>query len=372
MSPNHSVESTTGIGEENSEFRIPNSELDERVEVRVVLVRLSAFGDIVHTWPLACALREAQPRLHLSWVVEEPFRPLVEGHPAVDWVVTTRTRLWRRRPWSARTRAEISTLKTRFHELQPDITLDPQGVLKSAFVTRWTGATRRIGLAPPWRRERLPGVAYTETVDGATGGSHVVDTNLEMVRAVGQPPPRRRLPDGAWLLDRVGHRFPTNEWSAPYAVILPGTGGAHKNVAVQALAEVSREIAAALDLDVVVVWGPGEEPRAAAVAEAGGKHVRLAPPTDLEELAAVLGGASLVVGGDTGPVHLAASFGVPTVGVFLASDWRRNGPLGPRTTVVSGAGESSEGPSGSARALPLRPVASREIISAALDLIDKG
>ncbi len=340
--------------------------------MRAVLVRLSALGDIVHTWPLACALREAEPRLHLCWVVEEPLRPLVEGHPAVDSVITTRTRLWRRRPFSHQTRAEIATLKSRFHELQPDVALDPQGVLKSAFVTRWTGAPRRVGLARPWRRERLPGFAYTETVRGAGGGSHVVDTNLEMVRAVNLPPPQRRPPDGAWLLDRIGHRFPTSGWSAPYAVVLPGTGGAHKNMAVQALAEVSRGIATGLDLDVVVLWGPGEESRASAVAAAGGTRARLAPPTDLEELAAILGGASLVVGGDTGPVHLAASFSVPTVAVFLASDWRRNGPLGPRTAVVSGAGESSGAPSGTARTLPLRPVASQEIISAALDLIDKG
>jgi len=306
----------------------------------------------------------------LSWVVEEHFRPLVDGHPAVDSVVVTRTRLWRRRPWSIHTRAEIAALKSRFHELHPDVAIDPQGVLKSAFVTRWTGAPRRIGLALPWRRERLPGLAYTETVRGAAGGSHVVDTNVEMVRAVDLPPPSRRPPDGSWLLDRVGHQFPTNGWPEPYAVVLPGTGGVHKVVAVQTLAEVSREIAARLDLDIVVAWGPGEESRAAAVVEAGGKRIRLAPPTDLEELAAILGGSSLVVGGDTGPVHLAASFGVPTVAVFLASDWRRNGPLGPRTAVVSGAGESQERPSGSARTALLRPVTSQEIISAALDLFD--
>ena len=355
-----------------SEIRNPKSEIERVGAVRIVLVRLSAFGDIVHTWPLACALREAQPRLILSWVVEEPFRPLVEGHPAVDSVITTRTRQWRRRPFSTQTRAEIATLKSRFHELQPDVALDPQGVLKSAFVTRWTGAPRRVGLARPWRRERLPGLAYTETVCGAADGAHVVDTNLEMVRAVDLQPLLQRPPDGAWLLDRIAHRFPTGGWPAPYAVLVPGTGGAHKDVAVQTLAEVSREIAAAVDLDVVVVWGPGEKSRAAAVVEAGGKRVHLAPPTDLDELAAVLGGASLVIGGDTGPVHLAASFGVPTVAVFLASDWRRNGPLGPRTAVVSGAGESPAGPSGSARALPLRPVESREIISAAIELIDKG
>jgi len=352
-----------------SEIRNPKSEIERAGAMRVVLVRLSAFGDIVHTWPLACALRQTQPRLHLSWVVEEPFRRLVEGHPAVDRVVTTRTRQWRRRPWSTQTRAEIATLKSRFHELQPDVALDPQGVLKSAFVTRSTGAPRRVGLARPWRRERLPGLAYTETVRGAADGAHVVDTNLAMLRAFDLPLPPRLSPDGAWLLDRVSHRLPAGGWSAPYAVVLPGTGGAHKNLAVQALAEVSRGIAAESDLDVVVAWGPGEESRAAAVAEAGGPRVRLAPPTDLEELAAVLGGASLVVGGDTGPVHLAASFGVPTVAVFLASDWRRNGPLGARTAVVSGAGESPGGPSGSARTFPVRPVASQEIISAALDVI---
>jgi lipopolysaccharide heptosyltransferase I len=354
-----------------SEIRNPKSEIEWAGEMRIVLIRLSAFGDIVHTWPLACALREALPRMHLSWVVEEHFRPLVDGHPAVDSVVTTRTRLWRRRPWSIHTRAEIAALKSRFHELQPHIALDPQGVLKSAFVTRWTGAPRRIGLALPWRRERLAGLAYTETVRGAAGGCHVVDTNLEMVRAIDLLPPPQRPPDGAWLLDRVGHRFPADGWPEPYAVVLPGTGGAHKDVAVQTLAEVSREIAAGLDLDVVVIWGPGEESRAAAVVEAGGKRIHLAPPTDLEELAAILGGSSLVVGGDTGPVHLAASFGVPTVAVFLASDWRRNGPLGPHTAVVSGTSESPEGPSGSARAAPLRPIASQEIISAALRVVNE-
>ncbi len=340
--------------------------------MRIVLIRLSAFGDIVHTWPLACALRGALPRRHLRWAVEEHVRPLGEGPPAVGSVVTTRTRLWRRRPWSIHTRAEIAALKSRFHELQPHVALDPQGVLKSAFVTRWTGAPQRIGLARPWRRERLAGLAYTEKVRGAAGGCHVVDTNLELVRAINLLPPPQRPPDGAWLLDRVGHRFPTDRWAEPYAIVLPGTGGAHKDMAVQTLAEVSREIAAGLDLDVVVVWGPGEESRAAAVVESGGKRVRLAPPTDLEGLTAILGGSSLVVGGDTGPVHLAASFGVPTVAVFLASDRRRNGPLGPHTAVVSGASESPEGPSGSARAAPLRPIASQEIISAALKVVNVG
>ena len=123
--------------------------------MRVVLVRLSALGDIVHTWPLACAIAASDTKLHLSWVVEEPLRTLVEGHPAVDSVFSTRTGLWRRRPLAAETRAEVAALKTRLGELQPDFAIDPQGTSKYSMVVRWTGAGKRIGLARPWRRERL-------------------------------------------------------------------------------------------------------------------------------------------------------------------------------------------------------------------------
>jgi len=336
--------------------------------MRLVLIRLSAIGDIIHTWPLACALREAEPLCHLTWVVEEPFRPLVENHPAVDAVLSTHTRRWRRRPWSAVTRAEIATLKSAFHELQPDVALDAQGVLKSALVARWTGATRRIGLARPWRRERLAAFAYTESTVGAAGRAHVVETNLEMVRALGFTPPQTVAPDGSWLLQQVAGRKPDGPWTTPYAVILPGTAGAHKVISETTLSEVSRGITA-LGMEAVVAWGPGEEARAREVAKEGGAGVHLAPATDLEELAALLGDAALVVGGDTGPSHLAASLGVPTVAVFLASDWRRNGPLGDRTAVVSGAAGGPSGPSGTARLPSRRTVEAQEIIAAARDVI---
>jgi heptosyltransferase-1 len=335
--------------------------------VRVVLVRLSALGDIVHTWPLASAMHAADPHLHLTWVVEEAFRSLVDGHPAVDSVLTTRTRGWRRTPLSTTTRYEIGALKSRLHELGPELAVDAQGLLKSALVTRWTGAPRRVGLSRPWRRERLAGLAYTETVPGAPSGSHVAATNLELVRALGAPPPPLSPPDGSWLLERVAARRPTGVWpDSSYAVLLPGSGGAHKLLGPSLLAAAGREIAGS-GLDVVVAWGPGERDRAADIAASGGLH--LAPPTDLEELASLLGGAALVIGGDTGPVHLAASFGVPTVAVFLASDRRRNGPLGDRTAVVSGSIDRASRPSGSARTRPERDINVAEIVAASKQVL---
>lgn len=331
-------------------------------------MRLSALGDIVHTWPLACALAASNPHLHLSWIVEEPLKTLVESHPAVDAVFSTRTGRWRRRPLAALTRSEVAALKTKMRELQPDLALDPQGTSKSAMVVRWTGADRRIGLERPWRRERLAGLAYTDTIPGAPGQAHIVATNLAMVAATGAKIPELVPPDGSWLLDRVGDRAPTGAWSTPYAVLLPGTGGAHKVLSAATLAEVARGLATD-GLEVVVVWGPGEQPRAAAVAEAAGNGVYMSPPTDLEELAAMLGRAALVLGGDTGPIHLAASFGSPTLAVFVASDWRRNGPLGDHTAVVSGAADAPAAPSGTARTRPEREVGAAEILESARRLL---
>ena len=116
-------------------------------------------------------------------------------------------------------------------------------------------------------------------------------------------------------------------------------------------------------LDVVVAWGPSEEDRARTVVELAGDGVHLAPPTDLRELAALLAAADLTVGGDTGPIHLAAALGTLTLAVFLTTDPERNGPLGERVGVVSGA-EVGRGPGGSATTGRRREVTAGEIRSA--------
>jgi len=330
--------------------------------MRIVLVRLSALGDIIHTWPLAEALAGAGPSHHITWVVEEPFKPLVEGHPAVDTVLTVATRRWRRRPLSADTRSRLSILRSRFHELHPDLAIDPQGVLKSALVTRLTGAPGRVGLSRPWRREVLAGSAYTSTVAGSLDNRHVVATNLELVRAVGGTPPDPiPSPDGSWLLQKLAGRTPIVDPEPGYVVLLPGAGRTQKILPAEDLATVARW-SVDKGLRVVVLWGPGEEDRARAVVEAAGAGVELAPPTDMEDLVVTLGHARAVVGGDTGPIHLAASLSVPSVAVFTTTDWRRNGPLGPRVAVVSGAQVGNGGPTGSSRAQRPGPVTAARIV----------
>ncbi len=336
--------------------------------MRVLVVRLSALGDVVHTWPLAAALRAGRADLHLTWVVEEPLKPLVEGHPAVDSVVGIATRRWRRRPFSARTRRELAAAREQLRQLHPEVALDPQGLLKSAVVAWSSGAPVRIGLARPWRRERLAGLAYTRVVAGSRH-PHVVATNLELLRAVGlEPPPVLPAPDGSWLAQAARHV--DGPWRAPYAVVLPGAGRPAKVLAVETLAEVAIVLAEE-GLEPVVAWGPGERERAAAVVAAAGGSARLAPPTDLLELAGLLAGASLAVGGDTGPVHLAASLGIPTLAVHLASSPARNGPLGRTVGTISAVRDRGPTATGSAAARRVRTPSADEIGGALRELLSR-
>jgi len=330
--------------------------------MRIVLIRLSALGDIVHTWPLAVSIRAALPQAHLTWIVEEPLAPLVEDHPAVDAILTVATGRWRKKPFSSRTRAEVAAFKSRVHEFQPDLSIDAQGTLKSGLITRWCKAPRRVGLARPWRRESIAGLAYTETLPGCSSQRHVIATNLELVRSVGgEPPPRPTQPDGRWLLDTPRGEH-TGSWENDYSVILPGAGQPEKILSASILADTARYLVSS-GVDVVVAWGPSERNRAREIVELGGAGVHLAPPTNLIELTVLLGSATVVVGGDTGPVHLAASLGVPTLAVFLTTDPERNGPSGERVGVVSGAAPG-RGPGGSATTGQARSVTAQEICTA--------
>ncbi len=334
------------------------------MSARTVLVRLSALGDIVHTWPLAVALRERGLASELLWIVEAPFRPLVEGHPAVDRVLTVSTRSWRRRPFSGETLRALRTLRRELAAFDPDVALDPQGVAKSALVTRLVPARRRIGLHRKVRRERIAGLAYTETVAVPEGARHVVQWNLVFagMSGTGDVPPAA-FPDGRWLL---GPSPPPRE--SGLAVLLPGAGQPGKILPETTLAEAGRRLAST-GLRPVVAWGPGERERAERIARAAGGE--LAPPTSILELAALLARATVAIGADTGPVHLAASLGTPTVGVHLVTDAVRNAPLGPAVRVVSGA-RLGTGRSAAARTGLLRVPEAGEIVEAALELLRNG
>ena len=330
--------------------------------MRVLLTRLSALGDIVHTWPLADALARGEEAVEVAWVVEEPFLPLVARHPAVALAIPVATRRWRRTPVAARTRREVLGARALLRRFAPDVALDPQGLCKSAAWARLSGAPTRVGLVRGSRREALAGLFYTRTVTPPPGVTHVVDINLSLASAVGAQPDFGAAPDGRFLLGGTARE------SGPRAVVLlPGTGGHGKAWPATSFAALASRISER-GMSVTVAWGPGERALAESVVAGAGGGAALAVPTTLPELAALLAGAAAVVGGDSGPVHLAASLAVPTVAIFLITDPERNGPRGPRVRVVSSARSGARG--GSARSGTLGAIMVDEVLAALLHALE--
>lgn len=302
--------------------------------MRVLLVRLSSFGDVVFTLPAARALKEAWPGTRLAWAVEEPFAPLLRGAAYVDEVLIASTRRWRRAPLAQTTREELRVFLAAARAFAPDIVVDAQGLFKSAWATLLVPARRKIGFGLRSATETISCLACDEHVD--TPSRHVADRALALARYVTGAPLRDRRPDvahlvaappgpdlEAWLSERGG---------APFALLQPFSSVREKEWRDADVLDFARRSAGA-GLLPVVRWGPAEKERAEALVSASAGVAILAPPTDPAGTAALAARAALFVGADTGPTHLAAAAGVPTVALFGPTDPGRFGPIGPNALV---------------------------------------
>ncbi len=334
---------------------------------RIALVKLSSLGDVVHALPAAAALRAWWPRAELTWVVERREEAILGGNPDVNHVVAVDTRLWRRefrRPGGAPVVvAKVRGLVRRLAAGRFDVAVDLQGLWKSGVITALTRAPLRIGLAATHCRERPSAWFTNRHVTPPRAAAHVVDQYLAVVAALGidlaavGPPafPIAREPGAEarmarWLEDE-GAKATT-----PLVLLNPGSGGDHKRWAVEAFRCLGEELAVRLGARVAITWGPGEEPLARAIAHGMRTGALVPRSTTIIEMIALFRRAALVVGGDTGPVHVAAVLGVPTIGLYGPTSARRNGPYGPRVAVIQSPngrmdGVSVEAVLGAAQAL---------------------
>lgn len=290
--------------------------------MKLLIVRLSSFGDVIHALPIAANAKSAGAEV--AWLVEPAYRGVLEENPDVARVFVADTKAWRRSPFSPRTISDVFRLRRSLREFAPDRTIDAQGLWKSALLARSAGAPV-IGFAAADRREPGSAVLCDEPVRPLSGG-HVVDRNLALAEAAGIPI-RRRSPDAAYLLRRpfAGADSFLADQPTPFAVYHPGAGRPEKTWGEARFAALARLLAADAGLSPVVSWGPGDEERARRMAELlpGARLLPLLPPEGLAQIAAR---ASLFVAGDTGPLHLADALGVLTLALFGPTDPARNGP----------------------------------------------
>jgi lipopolysaccharide heptosyltransferase I len=291
----------------------------------VVVVRLSALGDVVHALPSLELLRAALPQAELTWLVEPLAAPLLQGHPALDRVVVLdrpglRTAGRRRQAL----RDGIGALRA-VRRLRADAALDLQGLARSAVVARASGARRVFG--PAWAREGARFLYNQRLQAPRPGEAHAVQRYAQLVRGaldvLGLP-----CPDG---LPPARLPFPAVEPRPKRLAMLVGAGKAANRLPPDLLAQVADRLHEAVpELEVVLLGGAADVARGAAVVAAA----KLARPRSrcgelsIPETAAELASAALVLGADTGCLHLARALGRPVLGLFPAADPERTGPAG--------------------------------------------
>ncbi|OGC01766.1 MAG: hypothetical protein A3G35_13550 [candidate division NC10 bacterium RIFCSPLOWO2_12_FULL_66_18] len=305
---------------------------------RILLVKPSALGDVIHTLPVAATLRRRYPNIRLDWLVEEEAADLVRGHPALSGVVVSGRRRWLRQFRNPvqipRTLGEVGRFAVDLRRRRYDAVLDLQGLFKSALYVLATGASIRVGFAEG--REGAPRV-LTHRVVAPPQPVHAVDRYLALAAAVDATEPVREFhialgPEdlAAARSHLAASRVPPG---CPRVVLHPAARWRTK------LWEVERwrELAASLlaeGMGVILTGSRQDEALAARIVNGLGPPPQsLVGRLTLKELVAVLRDVDLMITVDSGPMHIAAAVGTPVVALFGPTDPLRTGPLGPGTVL---------------------------------------
>lgn len=309
--------------------------------MRVLIVRIGALGDVLHAMPAVAALRARHPDWFIGWAIEPRWSDLLQitGDPEdlsqavgptargmVDRWYRVAAGQWKKKPFAGSTRSDISALRKVLHADRFDLCVDMQGSLKSAVVGKMAGASVFVG--PDQPRERIARTMYRQRVE--TTAAHVINQGCQLLgAAVGETlkPARVTLPMSTvaehWADDVVGHER--------FCLISPGGGWGAKIWPPDRLGAVAAALGQ-VGVQTVVNASPNGSPEAGEVAAASEGHARVVP-CSISQLIALVRRAAVVIGGDTGPLHLAAALERPVVGIYGPTDPARNGPFGTRSRV---------------------------------------
>jgi heptosyltransferase-1 len=277
---------------------------------------------------VAAALRRAFPSARIDWLVGEKHRDLLDLVPVID-----RRLVMRDASWWPRVIADLR--RERY-----DAAIDAQGLIKSALLAWGSGAKQVVGFAAPYLRERPARVFYTDTYDAGGSGLFAADNPFHQVRL------------NLGLLEPLGLTVTTPEFpietaaspavaevraqiGGPYAVLNPGAAWPNKRWPTDRFGALAQALRSRNGLLSIVSWGPGEEALASEVVAASAGAARLAPPTTISDLVALVRGARLVVSGDTGPLHVATAVGTPVVAIHGPTRPTRTGPWAAADIAVS-------------------------------------
>ncbi|HKY04455.1 MAG TPA: glycosyltransferase family 9 protein [Blastocatellia bacterium] len=320
--------------------------------MNILIVKLSAIGDVVHTLPAAAWIRRALPGARISWAVERKAGAILEGSPVIDRLIELDSSRWRKQPFN---RATIDEIKEQTKNLRGsekdepvDVAIDFQGLLKSGVVAKASGAQKRIGFESADLRERASRLFLTDQIKTARI-THVIEKNLALARAaliVSGLLPRDDAAD--MKPDPASYEFPievsgrdkqyideTVSDAGKFAILNPGGGWPTKLWPAERFGQVADELLARYGIRSFITYGPGEEVLAERVASSSRTRAARTIASTLKQFVALARRAELFVGGDTGPLHLAAACGTPIVGLYGPTSPERNGPFDPRDLTIA-------------------------------------
>ena len=305
---------------------------------KILIVRLSALGDIVHALPVLASLKRAWPHVEVDWLVEERYAPILALARPLHRRIIVRASTSRELPDADLFGGPLGYVRAAMflRAQRYDAALDLQGLIKSAVWARLSGARRVIGFDRAHLREPLAAALYSETVVPADA-PHVIQKNLSILSALEVPAGPVELPlapafsaDTTTTTGAAGGR-------GRYIVLNPGAAWPNKRWPPERFGALAEALRDRTGLPSLVTWGPSERALADAIVVASRGAATPAPATSVADLAVLLRDAALVVSGDTGPLHIAAAMGAPLLGLYGPTWPERNGPWDPRDEVISRA-----------------------------------
>ena len=308
--------------------------------MRILIIKTSSLGDIIHALPALEYLRQAAPGATIDWVVDEAFADLVSGNPLLNRVLLVAFRRWKKSPFDRRTRRELVSFIKTLRQERYDLIFDLQGNLKSGMVCAFGRAPVKVGFSKAHQQERLNGLFTNRKAGFLPEDKNAGQRYLRIVSAPFALPPESVVPHGDIYTspEDNAHAQQVIAAAAGNPVILFHNGTTWTTKLWHA--EGWKQLADALLLrypqaTILLSWGNVEEQALAdEIARHVGGRAAVLGKMSLKQFVALLKQVDLVVGGDTGPIHLAAAVGTPTVSFYRCTDGSLNGPLGREQMIV--------------------------------------
>lgn len=306
--------------------------------MNILIVKLSAIGDVVHTLPSLRALRKLYPDAHISWVIEEAAADLLAGHPDLNRVIVSSRKRWvdslvhLRTP--GRTMSEISSFLKTLRDRRYDLVIDFHGLFKSAVIVLVSRGRRKLGYKS---MQELSGLFYSEKIPEDMA-KHAVDRYLDFVRHLGAPSAEAEfiIPIDDENRKRV-HTLLSSKGIDPaeaFVAINPVAYWDTKLWENEKFACLCDRIASEMGMKLIFTGSGGDDTIARIRAMMTTPSVSLEGETSLRDLAYLYRISRLVITTDSGPMHIAAAVGTPTVALFGPTDPKRTGPYGAGHTVI--------------------------------------